>query len=204
MFLMVDNIDSFVWNLVRYLQLAGAEVATQRNDELDFDAIEAAGYEGIVLSPGPGTPSHAGRLLPLILHFQGKVPILGICLGHQAIAEASGARIVRAEQPMHGKITKVRHDGKGLFQGLPNPLQVTRYHSLVVDPDTVPAGFQTSATTDDGTVMGLRNESLFLEGVQFHPEAELTECGVDMLRQFVQFCRKHVAKPDGGSHAAAG
>lgn len=194
MFLMVDNVDSFVWNLVRYLILNGAEVETLRHDQLDFDAIEQAGYSGIILSPGPGTPAAAGQLLPLVRHFMGRVPIMGVCLGHQAIAEACGAKIICAKQPMHGKLTKVRHDGKSIYQGLPNPLTVTRYHSLIVERESVPPGLEICCEGEDGTIMGLRHVSGLMEGIQFHPEAELTEHGLDMLRQFVVFCQN---RPDG-------
>lgn len=189
MFLMIDNVDSFVWNLVRYLILAGADVETQRNDRLDFDAIEKAGYEGIILSPGPGTPATAGQLLPLVRHFMGRIPILGVCLGHQAIAEACGARIVCADQPMHGKLIQVRHDGKSIYNDLPNPLTVTRYHSLIVARASVPPSLEICCNGEDGTVMGLRHESGLMEGVQFHPEAELTEHGLDMIKQFIRFCQ---------------
>jgi anthranilate synthase/aminodeoxychorismate synthase-like glutamine amidotransferase len=204
LFLMVDNVDSFVWNLVRYLQLAGADVLTCRNDQLDFALIEHADCQGIVLSPGPGTPAAAGCLLPLIRHFRGRIPILGVCLGHQAIAEACGARIICADQPMHGKLAVVRHDGEGIFRGLPNPLRVTRYHSLVVDPVSLPPGLIVSCRSEDGIIMGLRDQSGLLEGVQFHPEAELTEQGLAMIRQFVQFCRQRAEALRAAGHAAAG
>ena len=189
MFLMVDNIDSFVWNLVRYLQMAGAQVRICRNDQLDFGAIDQADFQGIVLSPGPGAPSAAGRLLPLIHRFRGRIPILGVCLGHQAIAEACGARIICSGQPMHGKLSPIRHDGLGIFHGLPDPLTVTRYHSLIVDSSSLPPELKVSCETADGTIMGLRDRSGMLEGVQFHPEAVLTEHGLAMIRRYVHNCR---------------
>lgn len=185
MYLMVDNRDSFVWNLVRYLQILAVDVDVRRCDRLDLDQIERAGYAGIVLSPGPGTPEQAGSLLGLINRLGGKVPLLGVCLGHQAIAQAYGSRIICGPRPMHGKVTPVWHDGQGLFTDLPNPLQVTRYHSLIIDPATLPAAFAISCRAEDGTIMGIRHQSGLLEGVQFHPEAELTEHGLDMIHQFV-------------------
>jgi anthranilate synthase/aminodeoxychorismate synthase-like glutamine amidotransferase len=192
LFLMVDNIDSFVWNLVRYLEIAGASVEVCRNDRLDIavisEKIHAQYYSGIILSPGPGNPDTAGSLLPLISCFQGSLPIFGVCLGLQAIAESCGARIIKAGCPMHGKLSSVHHDGKGVFRGLPSPLTVTRYHSLMVDPQSLPADLQVSAWTDDGTIMGLRHHSALMEGVQFHPEAELTQHGQAMVTNFVEFC----------------
>ena len=188
MILMIDNIDSFFWNLVRYLRLAGAEVQICRNDRIDLPRIAQAGYSGIILSPGPGSPATAGDLLPLIRRFRGLIPILGVCLGHQAIAAACGAEVICSGQPMHGKLSVVRHDGRGIFRDLPNPLTVTRYHSLVVDPQTLPSDLQVTCRTADGTIMGLRDATGLLEGVQFHPEAELTECGAAMIRHFVKFC----------------
>jgi anthranilate synthase/aminodeoxychorismate synthase-like glutamine amidotransferase len=186
MYLMVDNKDSFVWNLVRYLRLLSAQVDVRRCDHLDFAEIEQAGYQGIVLSPGPGTPEKAGRLLDLIGRFGEKIPMLGVCLGHQAIAQAFGGRIICGPRPMHGKVTPVRHDGLGVFAGLPSPMQVTRYHSLVVDPQTLPVCFNVSSMAEDGCIMGIRHRSGLLEGVQFHPEAVLTEHGLDLLRRFVE------------------
>lgn len=193
MILVIDNIDSFVWNLVRYLELSGARTRLIRNDQIDLDAIESAGFQGIVLSPGPGTPAAAGRQPELISCFAGRLPILGVCLGHQAIAEYLGARIITGQSPMHGKVSRVFHDGQGIFAGLPSPLQVTRYHSLVVDRTTLPDCLSVSSETDDGCVMGLRHRSGLLEGVQFHPEAELTEHGLAMIANFVRFCgsRQH-------------
>ncbi|HBP37646.1 MAG TPA: aminodeoxychorismate/anthranilate synthase component II [Clostridiales bacterium] len=203
MFLMVDNIDSFVWNLVRYLQIAGAEVRICRNDQLDFPAISQANFQGIVLSPGPGIPAAAGRLLPLIRRFRGRIPILGVCLGHQAIAEACGARIICSGQPMHGKLSLVRHDGLGIFRSLPNPLTVTRYHSLIVDPGSLPPELIVSCEAADGTIMGLRDESGLLEGVQFHPEAVLTEHGLAMIRRFVHNCRLRASCGKTAGYAAS-
>ena len=182
---MVDNRDSFVWNLVRYLQILGAVVDVLRCDHLDLDQVAKRDYDGIVLSPGPGTPERAGRLLDLVRRFGGQVPMLGVCLGHQAIAQAYGARIICGPRPMHGKVTPVSHDGLGIFQDLPNPLQVTRYHSLIIDPATLPAGFVISSLAEDGAIMGIRHDSGLLEGVQFHPEAALTEHGLDMIHRFV-------------------
>lgn len=187
---MVDNVDSFVWNLVRYLHLAGADVETRRNDQLDLEEIARRNYEGIILSPGPGTPAAAGRLVELIHRFKEQVPMLGVCLGHQAIAEAYGARIICSGSPMHGKLAAVNHDQSGIFQALPNPIQVTRYHSLIVDRSTLPADLHISCETAEGIIMGLRHISGMLESVQFHPEAELTEQGLAMLRHFVNFCRQ--------------
>lgn len=186
MYLMVDNKDSFVWNLVRYLRLLSAKVDVRRCDRLDFDEIEQAGYQGIVLSPGPGTPEKAGSLLDLIVRFGEKIPLLGVCLGHQAIAQAYGGTIICGPRPMHGKVTPIRHDGLGVFTGLPSPMQVTRYHSLVVDPQTLPDCFHVSSVAEDGCIMGIRHRSGLLEGVQFHPEAVLTEHGLDLLRRFIE------------------
>jgi anthranilate synthase/aminodeoxychorismate synthase-like glutamine amidotransferase len=199
-FLMIDNIDSFVWNLVRYLQLAGAAVEVCRNDRLDFARIAGkigrGDYSGVILSPGPGTPDEAAGLLPFIRQFRGQLPILGICLGHQAIAQACGARIMETGHPMHGKLSLVHHNRRGLFTGLPEPLRVTRYHSLAVAPASLPRELTVSAWTDDGTIMGLQHESGLLEGVQFHPEAELTEHGRAMIHRFVAFCEAQAVRGD--------
>lgn len=203
-FLMIDNIDSFVWNLVRYLELAGASINILRNDQLDFQSIEGAGYHGIILSPGPGTPSSAGQLLQLVHQFGGRIPILGVCLGHQAIAQACGAKIVRGDMPMHGKLSEVNHDGQGVFKDLPSPLTVTRYHSLVVDRASLPDSLIVSSETADGTIMGLRHKSGLMEGVQFHPEAELTAHGLTMVTNFVQKCRLHALAGGYGCCAPAG
>jgi para-aminobenzoate synthetase component II len=185
-FLMVDNVDSFVWNLIRYLDLAGVKTDRVSNQDLDLERLEKAGYQGIVLSPGPGSPSSAGQLLQLVRHFAERIPMLGVCLGHQAIAQACGGRIIHGPSPMHGKLSTVHHDGLGVFSGLPDPLTVTRYHSLVVDRDTLPDCLRVSCATEDGTIMGLRHRSGLLEGVQFHPEAELTEQGQAMVANFVR------------------
>ena len=189
MILMVDNRDSFVWNLVRYLRILHEDVRVLRCDELKPEQVAAEGYEGIVLSPGPGRPEDAGSLLDLIRLCARKVPLFGVCLGHQARAQAFGARIICGPRPMHGKVTPVSHDGLGVFRGLPSPLDVTRYHSLVIDRKTLPAGFCVSCTSADGSIMGIRHVSALLEGVQFHPEAELTQHGLAMLANFLDLCR---------------
>jgi len=190
MVFVLDNYDSFTYNLVQYLGELGAEVEVRRNDELSVEQVEALKPERILLSPGPCTPGDAGILVPLIRHMAGKVPIFGVCLGHQAIGEAFGGRVVRAQQLMQGKTSPVDHDGKGIFAGLPTPLTCTRYHSLIVAEDSLPAELMVTARTAaaDGSgsvIMGLRHRTLPIEGVQFHPESVLTEGGHQMIRNFL-------------------
>ena len=186
----LDNYDSFTYNLVQYLGELGAEVEVHRNDELTVEEVEALRPERILLSPGPCTPSDAGILVPLIRHMAGKVPIFGVCLGHQAIGEAFGGQVVRASQLMHGKTSTVTHDGKGIFAGLESPLTCTRYHSLIVAEESLPAELMVTASTSENgggsVIMGLRHRTLPIEGVQFHPESVLTEGGHQMIRNFLE------------------
>jgi len=194
MVFVLDNYDSFTYNLVQYLGELGAEVEVYRNDELTVEEVEALKPERILLSPGPCTPGEAGILVPLIRHMAGKAPILGVCLGHQAIGEAFGGEVVRAHNLMHGKTSLVEHDGKGIFAGLNTPLTCTRYHSLIVAEESLPAELLVTARTaetngaDTGgsVIMGLRHRSLPIEGVQFHPESVLTEGGHQMVRNFLK------------------
>jgi len=186
MLLMIDNYDSFTYNLVQYVGELGADVLVQRNDAITLDQVEAWAPERIVISPGPCTPAEAGISVPLIRRFAGRIPILGVCLGHQAIGEAFGGRIVRAARVMHGKLDAVTHDGRGVFAGIPSPVTVTRYHSLAIERTTLPACLEVSATTADGEIMGVRHREHAVEGVQFHPEAILTEHGHAMLRNFLE------------------
>ncbi len=186
MLLMIDNYDSFTYNLVQYLAELGAEVEVHRNDAITLDDVAALRPERIVVSPGPCTPSEAGISVPLIERFAGEVPILGVCLGHQAIGQAFGGRIVRAQRVMHGKLSPVTHDAHGVFTDLPSPLTVTRYHSLAIDRDTLPADLEITATADDGEIMGVRHRRFAVEGVQFHPEAILTEHGMRLLGNFIE------------------
>jgi len=186
MLLMIDNYDSFTYNLVQYLGELGAEVRVVRNDEMTVDALEALGPERIVISPGPCTPNEAGVSVALVERLAGRVPILGVCLGHQSIGQAFGGRIVRARTIMHGKVSTVRHGGEGVFVGLPATFTATRYHSLVVERESLPDCLAITAESDDGEIMGLRHRSLAVEGVQFHPEALLTEHGHALLKNFLQ------------------
>jgi anthranilate synthase/aminodeoxychorismate synthase-like glutamine amidotransferase len=189
MVFVLDNYDSFTYNLVQYLGELGADIEVRRNDEVTVDEVEAMKPERVLLSPGPCTPGEAGILVPLIRQMAGKVPILGVCLGHQAIGEAFGGKVVRAEHLMHGKTSSVNHDGRGIFAGLPTPLTCTRYHSLIVEETSLPGDLAITARTpekDGGSViMGLRHRSLPIEGVQFHPESVLTEGGREMIRNFM-------------------
>ena len=190
MVFVLDNYDSFTYNLVQYLGELGAKIEVRRNDELTVEDVEALKPERILLSPGPCTPGEAGILVSLIRYMAGKTPILGVCLGHQAIGEAFGGKIVRAQRLMHGKTSPVDHDGKGVFTGLPTPLTCTRYHSLIVEEESLPIDLAVTARTpaNDGAsvIMGLRHKSLPIEGVQFHPESVLTEGGRQMIRNFMQ------------------
>ena len=185
MLLVIDNYDSFTYNLVQYLGELGADVHVYRNDALTLEQIAAWEPEKIVISPGPCTPDDAGVSVPLIRRFADRIPILGVCLGHQAIGQAFGGRIVRAQRVMHGKLSPVTHDGRGVFTGLPSPFTATRYHSLAIERATMPACLAITATADDGEVMGVRHRELRVEGVQFHPEAILTEHGHALLRNFL-------------------
>ena len=186
MLLLIDNYDSFTWNLYQYFCELGAEVVVKRNDELTLSDITALAPEKLVISPGPCTPTEAGISLAAISHFAGQLPILGVCLGHQAIAQTFGAKIVRAEKVMHGKTSAITHNDSGVFNGLNNPLTVTRYHSLVIDPATLPACFEVTAWTDKQEIMGIRHCEFDLEGVQFHPESILSEQGHQLLANFLK------------------
>ncbi|GHE21464.1 anthranilate synthase component II [Halomonas urumqiensis] len=189
--LMIDNFDSFTYNVVQYLAELGAEVITHRNDAITLEQIEALSPTHLVISPGPCTPNEAGISMAAIEHFAGRLPILGVCLGHQAIGQVFGGKVARAPQVMHGKTSRIRHHGVGVFEGLDDPLEVTRYHSLVVERDTLPACLEVTAWTDDddvtpGLIMGLRHRSLDIEGVQFHPESILTRQGHELLANFLK------------------
>ena len=185
MLLMIDNYDSFTYNLVQYLGELGADVQVYRNDALTLEQIAAWRPEKIVLSPGPCTPSEAGICVPLIQRFAGEIPILGVCLGHQAIGQAFGGRIVRAGHVMHGKLSSVTHREQGVFAGLPSPLTVTRYHSLAIERVSLPPCLEITAESDDGEIMGVRHREAAVEGVQFHPEAILTQQGHELLANFL-------------------
>ncbi|MBF8464890.1 aminodeoxychorismate synthase component 2 [Klebsiella oxytoca] len=184
MILLIDNYDSFTWNLYQYFCELGAEVQVRRNDELTLAEIVALAPAKIVISPGPCTPNESGISLAVIHHFSGKTPILGVCLGHQAIAQVFGAAIVRAAKVMHGKTSPISHRGQGVFRGLNNPLTVTRYHSLLIDPLTLPECFEVTARSEEGEIMGIRHREFDLEGVQFHPESILSEQGHQLLANF--------------------
>ena len=189
MLLMIDNYDSFTFNLVQYFGELGAEVKVFRNDELTVQRIEALSPSHVVISPGPCTPNEAGVTLAAIEQLAGRVPILGVCLGHQAIGQAFGGKVVRAKQVMHGKVSRISHDGKGVFTKVENDFVATRYHSLVVERESLPECLEVSAQSEDGEIMGLRHRRLPVEGVQFHPEALLTEHGHKMLENFMKGVR---------------
>jgi anthranilate synthase component 2 len=191
MLLMIDNYDSFTYNVVQYLAELGADVQVHRNDQITVEQIEALNPERLVISPGPCTPNEAGVSMEAIRHFAGKLPILGVCLGHQAIGQVFGGQVIRAGRVMHGKVSPVFHSDQGLFRGLRNPLQATRYHSLVIEQATLPDCLEVTAWTrnDDGSVeeiMGVRHKTLAIEGVQFHPESIMTEQGHELLRNFLK------------------
>lgn len=186
MLLMIDNYDSFTYNLVQYLGELGEDVKVARNDEITLEEIEALGPQRIVISPGPCTPKEAGVSVPLIRRFAGRIPILGVCLGHQSIGEAFGGRIVHAQQLMHGKTSLIHHRGEGVFRGLPEPFTAIRYHSLAIERESKPDVLDVTAWTDDGEIMGVRHRTLPVEGVQFHPESILTEHGHALLRNFLE------------------
>jgi anthranilate synthase component 2 len=189
MLLMIDNYDSFTYNLVQYLRELGEEVVVYRNDKITLAEIEALNPRRLVISPGPCTPNEAGVSVDAIRSFAGRLPILGVCLGHQSIGQAFGGRIVRAERLMHGKTSPVFHDNRELFNGLPNPFDATRYHSLLVERSSFPASLEITAWTEEKEIMGLRHRQLPVWGVQFHPESILTVTGMDMLRNFLEMTK---------------
>jgi len=186
MLVIIDNYDSFTYNLVQYLGELGAEMRVFRNDEAGVEEIERAGPDRLLISPGPGRPEGAGVTLASIEHFAGRVPILGVCLGHQAIGQLYGGKVVRGPEPVHGKAVSVKHDGRTIFEGVPQGFAAGRYHSLVVERESMPDVMEISAETDEGVVMGLRHRELDIEGVQFHPESILTEHGKTLLSNFLK------------------
>lgn len=187
--LVIDNYDSFVYNLVQYLGELGAVPVVHRDDAVSLDEVEAIDPDGILISPGPGSPADAGLSNQLIATWGARRPVFGVCLGMQCIGEVFGGRVVRAPQVVHGKTSMIRHDGQGVFRGLPQPLEATRYHSLIVERDGLPDVLEITAETDDGLIMGLRHRELMVEGVQFHPESVLTHGGHDLVRNFLDRCR---------------
>ncbi|MBT2761465.1 aminodeoxychorismate/anthranilate synthase component II [Paenibacillus sp. ISL-20] len=186
MILVIDNYDSFTYNLVQYLGELGEEVKVYRNDEIDIAGIEALAPDHILISPGPCTPNEAGISLDVISHFKGVIPIFGVCLGHQAIGQVFGGNVIRAERLMHGKTSAIQHTGGSVFEGLPVPFTATRYHSLIVEKETLPDELEITAWTEEGEIMGLRHKQYPIEGVQFHPESIITDHGHQMLRNFLK------------------
>ena len=186
MLLMIDNYDSFTYNLVQYFGELGEDVQVYRNDKITIEEIESLRPQRLVISPGPCTPKEAGVSVDAIRHFAGRLPLLGVCLGHQSLAAAFGGEVISAERLMHGKTSMIHHDGKTMFRNLPNPFEATRYHSLIVKRSTLPECFEISAETAEGEVMGMRHRTLGIEGVQFHPESILTTSGKDLLRNFLK------------------
>jgi anthranilate synthase component 2 len=193
--LVIDNYDSFVYNLVQYLGELGARPTVARHDELGLDDVERLAPDGILISPGPGRPADAGLSNELIRTWGARVPVFGVCLGQQCIGEVFGGRVVRAPEVVHGKTSIIHHDGKGVFAGLPNPLEATRYHSLIVEASSLPEVLEVTARTDDGLIMGLRHRELDVEGVQFHPESVLTAAGHDLVANFLRRCGSTVGDP---------
>lgn len=190
MILMIDNYDSFVFNLVQYLKGLNEEVLVKRNDSLTIEDIRELNPDMIVLSPGPCTPNEAGVCIDTVKEFKGKIPILGICLGHQTIGQVFGGNVVKGDQPIHGKVYPINHTDSGVFKGLNNPLNVTRYHSLIVDKETLPDCLEITAQTEKGEIMGFKHKEYMVEGVQFHPEAILTEQGMELLSNFLEQAKK--------------
>lgn len=186
MILVIDNYDSFTYNLVQYLGELGEQVEVYRNDEIDIEGIEKLQPNHLLLSPGPCTPNEAGITLDVIAHFKGKIPIFGVCLGHQAIGQAFGGKVVRAQRLMHGKTSPIYHEGQSVFKGLPSPFTATRYHSLLVERESLPECLEITASTEEGEIMGLRHREYPIEGVQFHPESIITDHGHQMLRNFLK------------------
>jgi len=186
MILMIDNYDSFTYNLVQMIQVLGKEILVQRNDQVDIPELEELSPTALLVSPGPGTPDHAGISVDAIRHFGKKIPVLGVCLGHQSMAAAFGGEVIRANRIMHGKTSRIFHDGRTLYHDLPNPFPAIRYHSLIVNNDRIPDGFEVSAWTEQGEIMGLRHKQHPMEGVQFHPESILTDAGMDMMKNFLR------------------
>lgn len=190
MLLMIDNYDSFVYNLVRYFNELEEDIKVVRNDKILLEDITEKKYSGIVISPGPKNPKEAGMSLEIIERFKGKIPILGICLGHQCIGYAFGGEIIRGKEPVHGKISLVRHNNEGVFKNLNNPLKVTRYHSLIISKESIPNELIVTAESEDGCIMGIQHKKYPIYGVQFHPEAHLTEQGHELLKNFIKECRR--------------
>lgn len=189
MILMIDNFDSFTYNLVQYLEMLNEKVIVKRNNEIKIEEIEKLNPEIIVISPGPGNPKEAGITLDVIKYFKGKIPILGICLGHQSIGEIFGGKVIKAKEPIHGKVYPITHNNKGVFKNLKNPLNVTRYHSLIIERESLPEELEITGETENGEIMGIKHKKYLIEGVQFHPEAILTECGLEMLNNFLEEAR---------------
>ncbi len=185
MILMIDNYDSFTYNLVQYLGILGADVKVRRNDQVTLEEIETMAPERLVISPGPGIPQTSGIIVPLIQRFYQQVPILGVCLGHQAVAVALGGKVVRAGRLMHGKVSEIHHDGQGVFHDVPDPFTATRYHSLAVEEESLPSSLQITARAEDGEIMGVRHKDYPVHGIQFHPESILTEEGMRILENFL-------------------